>query len=766
MANGLTCTSSFPWIWVVEALASSNQVDASLLIDLVKRIPNISDDLGRSAREMVSFRILENLLIKNNWIKDDSSLSAGPKISFDPSESCEDVLGKILQELSASNVKMPGPQVLKWDIQSFVTYKRSTLPQYALLKMKDMIVKGTDPRLATLKERSGLSTMNQSGNVTSVDGIAVKGTKEMREESNFKCLAQNVNSVASTQENNNREETLPDRDLVLAKKRKSIAADHQGREIPGGGSISENGCDPCTMVTKKCKQSVVFNKEREHIIEYIGREGCSLENESQAGALEESGSPLRQINGNQQQHDCSISEMPQGTNTGGGVKNICIDAAGEVNAHAEFRNSNDAKHPLVQQVSHAAETERNFQHNLSNGRPINESRDSIDCFHGPDPCNDNNEYHEERVEIASKKTAFLSCQCTYSQDSLATTDLRELCMKCNRGGQLLVCSSETCPLVVHDSCLGSIPNFEKDGKFYCPFCAYSRAISEQMKFKKKASLARKDLAAFLRFSIEPLKNVSTKSSRSNTSQSRQDEELCEKGEANSSRNSLRDNSSPECRANTEDKQQGRPSVSPAEGRPPSNDKRISSTSTVPVIFAKDLQENQAEQDTLSPRGGDQQHNETLAITIYRKPVFPFGDPEVSNRDEPCTEVDVERATVPQPLTSLHHQPELSSSTEVEDSSDEENEKHVASKYFIRFNRPEKQCSHPVFPQWKRKRVPWTEEEEEALKEGVAKCKSIGQKNIAWREILEFGGDRFWRGRTPMDLKDKWRNICKGSPNKR
>lgn len=67
--------------------------------DLVKRIPNISDDLGRSAREMVSFRILENLLIKNNWIKDDSSLSAGPKISFDPSESCEDVLGKILQEV-------------------------------------------------------------------------------------------------------------------------------------------------------------------------------------------------------------------------------------------------------------------------------------------------------------------------------------------------------------------------------------------------------------------------------------------------------------------------------------------------------------------------------------------------------------------------------------------------------------------------------------------------------------------------------------------
>nr|GMC54341.1 uncharacterized protein LOC109168613 isoform X1 [Ipomoea batatas] len=85
----------------------------------------------------------------------------------------------------------------------------------------------------------------------------------------------------------------------------------------------------------------------------------------------------------------------------------------------------------------------------------------------------------------------------------------------------------------------------------------------------------------------------------------------------------------------------------------------------------------------------QQHNDTLAIMIYRK---PFGDPEVSSRDEPCTEVDVEKETVPQSVTSLHHQLESSSSsTEVEESCDEEKEKYVTPKYFIRFNRSEKQC---------------------------------------------------------------------------
>nr|GMD74970.1 uncharacterized protein LOC109168613 isoform X2 [Ipomoea batatas] len=62
------------------------------------------------------------------------------------------------------------------------------------------------------------------------------------------------------------------------------------------------------------------------------------------------------------------------------------------------------------------------------------------------------------------------------------------------------------------------------------------------------------------------------------------------------------------------------------------------------------------------------------------------------RQRVSTEVDVEKATVPQSVTSLHHQLESSSSsTEVEESCDEEKEKYVTPKYFIRFNRSEKQC---------------------------------------------------------------------------
>lgn len=46
---------------------------------------------------------------------------------------------------------------------------------------------------------------------------------------------------------------------------------------------------------------------------------------------------------------------------------------------------------------------------------------------------------------------------------------------------------------------------------------------------------------------------------------------------------------------------------------------------------------------------------------------------------------------------------------------------------------------------------------------MRKFSSIHDRNIPWKRILEFGSDVFQKGRTTIDLKDKWRNICKGSP---
>ncbi|CAN7041348.1 unnamed protein product [Brassica oleracea var. botrytis] len=67
-------------------------------------------------------------------------------------------------------------------------------------------------------------------------------------------------------------------------------------------------------------------------------------------------------------------------------------------------------------------------------------------------------------------------------------------------------------------------------------------------------------------------------------------------------------------------------------------------------------------------------------------------------------------------------------------------------------------------QRKRKRVFWTQAEEQMLRVGVEKFPGI--RNIPWRKILEFGRDVFHEDRVPSDLKDKWKMINKmcGKPS--
>ncbi|KAM6568020.1 hypothetical protein CsatB_016005 [Cannabis sativa] len=62
-------------------------------------------------------------------------------------------------------------------------------------------------------------------------------------------------------------------------------------------------------------------------------------------------------------------------------------------------------------------------------------------------------------------------------------------------------------------------------------------------------------------------------------------------------------------------------------------------------------------------------------------------------------------------------------------------------------------------QHRRKRLHWTNEELHKLKEGV-KIYS-GKRKIPWRKILE-SNNVFKKVRTAVDLKDKWKNICKAT----
>ncbi|KAK8468220.1 hypothetical protein PHAVU_007G255000 [Phaseolus vulgaris] len=112
---------------------------------------------------------------------------------------------------------------------------------------------------------------------------------------------------------------------------------------------------------------------------------------------------------------------------------------------------------------------------------------------------DSDGYHNEKKCLEAKKHEFLRSHFTVDQDFSAMNELNKqnLCMKCNQGGQLLACKTTTCPLMVHEDCLGSSVQLDAEGNFFCPFCAYSRTISEYVEAKEKASLARKDLTIFI-----------------------------------------------------------------------------------------------------------------------------------------------------------------------------------------------------------------------------------------------------------------------------
>lgn len=68
------------------------------LLDLVKRTPEISDDLGKNAREMVSLRILESFFARQSASKN-GGCAPDSKIELDPSKHCEDVVRHILDEV-------------------------------------------------------------------------------------------------------------------------------------------------------------------------------------------------------------------------------------------------------------------------------------------------------------------------------------------------------------------------------------------------------------------------------------------------------------------------------------------------------------------------------------------------------------------------------------------------------------------------------------------------------------------------------------------
>ncbi|EYU23569.1 hypothetical protein MIMGU_mgv1a003817mg [Erythranthe guttata] len=364
------------------------------------------------------------------------------------------------------------------------------------------------------------------------------------------------------------------------------------------------------------------------------------------------------------------------------------------------------------------------------------SRENVSTVGEAEQCNDvvpsdSDGFDDEMTDIDTQKKTFLSSQCTHSQDSLATPDSTELnhCEKCKKDGKLLSCSS--CSVMIHESCLGSDQIYDPKGIFYCPFCTSSRAISVYVEVKKKASSARKDLGNFI------------------CSITRQESNTQSRGLGKGKENHL-------------EQEDGLPSELPSSHSPPFGGKNVDSTNKVAVELNVVTRQN-----SKSPRVDG--HNQIVALAV-RKSRISCHISETAGRSERhgggtrSENGGVLRAQE-KDLPGRSRRSQISLSADMDEISEESDENSGTSKYFIRVRKPNRKSSYPAIPRVRRKRLPWTKEEENALKKWMRELYDPEEdKSLPYKKILEAGAGVFDPSRTTTDLKDKWRNICKANAN--
>ncbi|XWS20886.1 hypothetical protein CRYUN_Cryun30bG0007500 [Craigia yunnanensis] len=116
---------------------------------------------------------------------------------------------------------------------------------------------------------------------------------------------------------------------------------------------------------------------------------------------------------------------------------------------------------------------------------------------------------------------------------------------------------------------------------------------------------------------------------------------------------------------------------------------------------------------------------------------------------------------------LEEETSMRGTVDVQGENNEEKEKVVLGDRYMREHEKEelpaklKSSSLPPAPLLSRKRIKWTNEEEDMLRKGVEKF-AKGGKNIPWKKILKLGTGVFLESRTTAVLRDKWKNISKKS----
>ena len=384
---------------------------------------------------------------------------------------------------------------------------------------------------------------------------------------------------------------------------------------------------------------------------------------------------------------------------------------------------------------------------------------------------------------------------------------------------LLICSGRGCPVAVHATCLATGPKFDGSGNFCCPYCWYKRAVDTCRRLREKALEAKGDLSRFLdnhdharaaahvdlvvQDSEELMEETGTQAqskdnkdeegeARVNQVHDREetetepegnkekegkvldDEELVEERErktvteAQSQENKDEEgkfqDDSEELVVETETETEVQCEENKEEGKVRDSEEHVEEMETETGAEAqpeekkdegkvRDSEKLVEETQTETEGQSEEKKDEEGKVAVMSSSVSETYDSDsvaVSMKKRKDKKKKVTSARKSLSLQQEHKNKHYKTRGKVA------NEEEVTSfKTTSLGQQPQRMKQSSLAA--KRKRLLWTAEEEKVLKEGVSKFSTENQ-NIPWRKILEFGCRVFDKTLTPVDLKDKWKNI--------
>ncbi|XP_009401240.2 uncharacterized protein LOC103985310 isoform X2 [Musa acuminata AAA Group] len=532
-------SNPLPWHWVIETLANCKQVDTSVLGDLILKDAEILIGAPVPVREKVALRYLEKLVDVDREEGPSEWASSG---KIDVNRSCEEVLSQEMRKVARLfNLEKDKVNLLTPDLHKFILQKRASLSGSSLDKIKAAILQGHCQALLPLKEISGLLVQNEVDNFqgkvsdesqrakklqvstynTEMESLrqspaapAPDGCNGLLQEEctisipqfpnqiveGFKRMLQGdgVNTGGSYQNIN--EFTGNERKKIKLSTKDYHAQSNEkdsGLLAPGSNTVISQE-DASESMQHLVKLNVTATNDKTIIqgsmCELPGRENIDAGGVQMPQPQQISSCPVpANINiimtedsprvgqrlpldvfvmDDDHAHlmkDATITKLP--CNEGGSLQHVSVDGSGEKMNSAFFEKS-----CLNVQLSVTPEI----------------------AGDGDGSCNVLSDAELHNDIFAAEKHRLLSSQVHINDDSaIGGCTEQGLCIKCDKGGELLTCGGNGCLISVHESCLGSSPIFDTSGLFYCPFCSYTRAAISYRKVKKNFIQARRVLSEFI-----------------------------------------------------------------------------------------------------------------------------------------------------------------------------------------------------------------------------------------------------------------------------